>query len=70
MSSTIILSNPEGPKELLITFAMAWVARTAPTLSIPLSSEGEINQHTILFPDIGTGDFLSTQDCVRDGSVH
>ena len=28
MSSTIILSSPEGPKELLTTFEMACVART------------------------------------------
>jgi len=28
ISSTIILSKPEGPKELLTTFAMAWVAST------------------------------------------
>ena len=28
MSSTIILSRPLGPKELLTTFAIAWVART------------------------------------------
>lgn len=28
ISSTIILSKPEGPKELLTTFAMACVART------------------------------------------
>ena len=26
----------------------------------------ESNKHTILFPDIGTSDFLTTQDCVRD----
>lgn len=29
MSSTIILSSPEGPKELLTTFAIACVARTS-----------------------------------------
>ena len=28
MSSTIILSSPEGPKELLTTFEMACVAKT------------------------------------------
>jgi len=29
MSSTIILSRPLGPKELLTTLAIAWVASTA-----------------------------------------
>lgn len=38
MSSTIILSKPEGPKELLMTFEMAWVARTAFHPSVQLTS--------------------------------
>lgn len=49
-----------------MTFAIAWVARTAHNQSIPWPSPMESNKHTILFPDIGTSDFLTTQDCVRD----
>ena len=38
ISSTIILSRPEGPKELLTTLAIAWVARTKRIYE--LASEG------------------------------
>jgi hypothetical protein len=69
MSSTIILSKPEGPKELLMTFEMAWVASTTFHPLVQLTSLMFWIQRTILLPDIGTGDFLPTQDCVRDASV-
>lgn len=71
MSSTIILSSPEGPKELLMTFAIACVAKTASyQLSKPMKAPRDLFfRHTILLSDIRTSDFLPTQDCVRDWSV-
>lgn len=36
----------------------------------PAKFSSRIIQHTILLTDISAGDFLPTQDCVRDWSVN
>lgn len=49
-----------------MTFEIACVARTAKISYKALSKlKSSIFQHTILFTDISTGDFLPTQDCAR-----
>ena len=69
MSSTIILSSPEGPKELLTTLAIAWVARTTAQLAnFYLNNCPESSLPTILISDIGAADFLSSEDCANEVS--
>lgn len=69
MSSTIILSRPLGPNELLTTFAMACVARTAAdkkvshaasNFRIPCLSGGDLL--TILIADVGARNLLAAEE--------
>ena len=66
ISSTIILSSPEGPNELFTTLAIACVARTMEKLE---AVDGYLGlELTILISDICTTDLSSTKDC-RHSSV-
>src|SRR5690625_1479453 len=65
MSSTIILSRPLGPKELLMTLEMAcvaWTVRQRPGVS-ELGAFGEQRgTHTVLVADVAAGNLLTAQE--------
>jgi len=62
ISSTIILSKPEGPKELLTTFEIACVATTGALSAMEYTNGAMRHESTILISNIGSTDFLAAEN--------